>query len=164
MREIRVTATPVEKIAARVLTGITAGMPVLTLDGKLPVQYLCAGDRIITRAGARILREVAAMVLRDAQMIRIRANAFGGAPDTAARPEHDMFLTPVQPIVIRGRTALDLLGVDRAIVPAGLLANGDSITQVTVAEVRLFTLRFDREEVIYAGSLELGCPSLGCAD
>jgi len=159
MREIRVTATPVEKIAARVLAGITAGMPVLTLDGELPVQYLCAGDRIITRAGARELREIATMVLRDAVMIRVRADALG-----EGRPGRDLFLTPVQPVVVRGQIAHDLLGVQRAIVPAGLMVNGDSIVQSTVAEIRLFTLRFDREEVIYAGSLELGCPSFACTD
>lgn len=159
MREIRVTATPVEKIAARVLTGITAGMPVLTLDGELPVQYLCAGDRIVTRAGARILREITTMVLRDAAMIRVRADALGGE-----RPGRDILLTPVQPVVVRGQVAIDLLGVNSAVVPAGLLVNATSITQITVAETRLFTLRFDREEVIYAGSLELGCPSLGCTD
>lgn len=34
------------------------GTIVLTMDGALPVEYLSAGDRIITRAGASVLRRV----------------------------------------------------------------------------------------------------------
>ncbi|WP_132601814.1 hypothetical protein [Rhodovulum adriaticum] len=37
---------------------MTAGTIVLTLDGALPVEYLAAGDRIVTRAGARVLRDI----------------------------------------------------------------------------------------------------------
>ena len=36
--------------------GLTLGTLVLTADGMLPVEYLHAGDRIITRAGMRTLR------------------------------------------------------------------------------------------------------------
>ena len=36
--------------------GLTLGTLVLTADGTFPVEYLDAGDRIITRAGMRTLR------------------------------------------------------------------------------------------------------------
>lgn len=38
--------------------GLKLGTLVLTADGILPVEYLHAGDRIITRAGMRTLREL----------------------------------------------------------------------------------------------------------
>lgn len=36
--------------------GIALGTHVLTADGSLPVEYLQAGDRIVTRSGMRTLR------------------------------------------------------------------------------------------------------------
>ncbi len=68
--------------------GILSGTRVLTLDGELPVQFLCPGDRIITRSGARVLRGVemrieAAPVLaflpKVAAMRRVYALHFDGA-------------------------------------------------------------------------------------
>ncbi|MBU2935504.1 MULTISPECIES: Hint domain-containing protein [Pacificibacter] len=38
--------------------GILRGTHVLTADGTLPVEYLEAGDRIVTRAGMRTLRRL----------------------------------------------------------------------------------------------------------
>ncbi len=38
--------------------GLTAGTVVLTMDGAMPVEFLCSGDRIITRAGMRVLRRI----------------------------------------------------------------------------------------------------------
>lgn len=38
--------------------GLPIGTTILTLEGALPVEYLCAGDRIVTRAGMRILRQL----------------------------------------------------------------------------------------------------------
>jgi hypothetical protein len=55
------------------------------------------------------------------------------------------------------RGAKALYGRDVAMVAAQRLADGDYIRRETVAEVRLFTLRFGRDEVIYAGGLELAC-------
>jgi len=37
---------------------LALGTIVYTLDGALPVEYLNAGDRIVTRAGARVLRDL----------------------------------------------------------------------------------------------------------
>jgi len=38
------------------------GTIIYTLEGALPVEYLCIGDRILTRAGMRILRDVTTSV------------------------------------------------------------------------------------------------------
>lgn len=39
-------------------TALPIGTIVLTMEGALPVEYLNAGDRIITRAGMRVLRDI----------------------------------------------------------------------------------------------------------
>lgn len=132
--------------------GITAGTTVLTLEGELPVQFLAPGDRVITRAGARVLKGIAVSVLQDAQMVRISASALGHD-----RPEDDVFVAPGQPILVRDWRAKALYNRNAAMVEAQRLVDGDYIRKEVVAEVRLFTLYFEQEEVLYAGGLELAC-------
>lgn len=136
--------------------GMIAGTMVLTLDGELPVQFLAPGDRVITRSGARVLTGIEVSILTEAEVIRISASALGHD-----RPEADLFVVPAQPILIRDWRAKALYGTDTAMVPAARLADGDYIRKEVVAEVRLFTLRFAREEVVYAGGLELACAPVG---
>ncbi|GAB1363724.1 hypothetical protein MASR1M32_29600 [Rhodobacter sp.] len=134
------------------VAGITAGTMVLTLDGGLPVQFLAPGDRVVTRSGARVLKDVTVSVLRDATMVRISASALGHD-----RPDADLFVAPNQQILVRDWRAKALYGSDAAMVEAQRLADGEYIRKETVAEVRLFTLTFEREEVVFAGGLELAC-------
>lgn len=54
----RVRALPHIDTPASPKSGLPAGTIILTLDGALPVEYLAAGDHIITRAGARVLRDL----------------------------------------------------------------------------------------------------------
>lgn len=144
------TAAPVQETA--LAQGITAGTMVLTLEGELPVQFLAPGDRVITRGGARVLKEIAVSVLHDVQMVRISASALGHD-----RPEGDIFVAPGQPILVRDWRAKALYDRNSAMVEAQRLVDGDYIRKEVVAEVRLFTLYFEREEVLYAGGLELAC-------
>lgn len=134
------------------LEGIIAGTQVLTLDGELPVQFLAPGDRVITRSGARKVQSIDVSVVRDAEMIRISASSLGHE-----RPEADIFVAPGQQILVRDWRAKALYGKDVAMVEARRLADGDYIRKEVVAEARLFTLRFEHEEVVYAGGLELSC-------
>ncbi len=39
-------------------TGLPPGTIIFTMEGALPIEFLCPGDRIITRAGMRVLRAV----------------------------------------------------------------------------------------------------------
>ena len=139
-------------VEAAPLQGITAGATVLTMDGALPVQFLAPGDRIITRSGARVLKEITVAVVQNAPMVRISAAALGHD-----RPEADLFVSPAQQILVRDWRAKALYNKDVTMVEAQRLCDGDYIRRETVAEVRLFTLRFEREEVVYASGLELAC-------
>lgn len=133
---------------------LAAGTGVLSLAGELPVEFLEPGDRIITRSGARILRSVEVTVVQNARVIRLSPHVLG-----ANRPGADLVVAPDQPILIRDWRAQALYGAAQALVPAARLADGEYIRAETLAEVRLYTLRFDADEVIYAGGLELACPA-----
>jgi hypothetical protein len=155
MSDITLTDLLADDLPARVRVpsqAISAGTMVLTLDGALPVQFLAIGDRVITRAGARSLREVTVTVLSDVRLVRISARAL--TPDS---PQDDVILPPDQPIFIRDWRAQAMLGERQGVVPARKLMDGEHIRAESFVEMRLYTLRFDREEVIYAGGLELVC-------
>ena len=134
------------------LQAIAAGTTVLTLDGELPVEFLAPGDRILTRAGARRLRQVAMTLVHNARMVRISKDALG-----VERPGDDVMVSAEQQILIRDWRAKALYGTAQALIPAARLADGEYIRAEIVAEVRLFTLTFDDDAVIYAGGLELAC-------
>ncbi len=46
-----------------------------------------------------------------------------------------------------------------AAIPAARLADGEFVCVERHLNVRLFALRFDEDEVIYAEGLELACPA-----
>lgn len=143
----------IQSAATRVgLQAMQAGTPVLTLDGALPVEFLSLGDRILTRAGARRLRQIEVTVVQNARMVRISKHALG-----VERPSDDMMVSADQRIFIRDWRAKALYGAAQVLVPASRLADGANIRSEIAAEVRLFTLGFDDDAVIYAGGLELAC-------
>lgn len=134
--------------------GVLAGTMVRTLEGVLPVEYLTPGDRIVTRAGARRLTSISVVTRKHVELIRIRASTIGHD-----RPDQDLLLSPGQPVVIRDWRAQALYGVPAAAIPAARLADGEFVCLEHHYNVRLFTLTFDDEEVIYAEGLELACPA-----
>jgi Hint domain len=135
--------------------GILAGTMVRTLDGILPVEFLEPGDRIVTRSGARRLASFSVVTRRHVQLVRIRASAMGHD-----RPDQDLLLSPGQPVVIRDWRAKVLYGTPVAAIPAARLADGEFVVTETHHNAKLFTLRFEDDEVIYAEGLELACVAM----
>lgn len=133
------------------IKGIAAGTVVLTLDGALPVDFLSPGDRIITREGMRVLRDV--RVHRySGPAIRVIAGALGHD-----RPEQDLVLPEETLILIRDWRADALFGEAQATVPIARIADGEFIAPTKVLSMRLYELRFDTPQVVYAEGLELAC-------
>ncbi|MFM7334881.1 MAG: Hint domain-containing protein [Tabrizicola sp.] len=131
-----------------------AGTMVRTLDGLIPVDFLTPGDRIVTRAGARRLTSVSVVLRKQVDLVRVKASTMGHD-----RPDQDLLLSPGQSVLIRDWRARALYGVAVAAIPVARLADGEFICHETVSNARLFTLRFDEDEVIYAEGLELACPA-----
>lgn len=132
--------------------GLLAGTHIRTLDGVLPVEFLCPGDRIVTRDGSARLVSLSTSRRKAISVIRITASSLG-----YDRPETDLLLAPGQRVVIRDWRARVLYGTAVAAIPASRLADGEFVLTEFRADVRLFTLRFATEEVIYAEGLELAC-------
>lgn len=150
--EKRNSGAPALPLETKARSGITVGTKILTLDGELPVQFLAPGDLIVTRSGAMALLDISAEAHQNVEMVRIRASALGHD-----RPVGDVFLAAGQRLLLRDWRAQALYARNSAVVEAFRLADGEFISAETVTEVRLFTLRFSRAEVIYAEGLELVC-------
>lgn len=147
--QLPVTAATVQ---AGVGQGLAQGTLVLTLDGLLPVEYLTPGDRMITRKGAMRLAEVEMTLVQNARVICISADTLG-----SDCPVDDIRVSPDQPVFVRDWRARALTGQDRAMIAAARLVDGEFIRAEVMPELRLYTLRFAEEAVIYAAGLELSC-------
>ena len=139
------------------VTGMAAGTRVRTLDGVLPVEYLQPGDRMVTRSGARRLVSVSVRQSRALDVVRVRAGTLG-----FDRPEADLVLGPGQPVILRDWRARALHGAEVAAVTCARLADDEFVLRET-RKVRLFTLRFQEDEVIWAEGMELACPAVAAA-
>jgi hypothetical protein len=138
-----------------VVAGVLEGTEVSTLDGTLPVEYLQPGDRIVTRSGARKLKAVSVLQRRAMTLIRIRASVLGHD-----RPETDVLVAPGQCVLVRDWRAQALYRQTCAAIPAERLEDGEFVVRELHSHVRLYMLRFDDDEVIYADGLELACPAV----
>lgn len=145
----------IETSVAPALTGVVAGTGIRTLDGLLPVEFLEPGDRIVTRSGARRLVALSVQLRRGASLVRIRASTLGHD-----RPERDLLVAPGQRILVRDWRAQALYGCDVAAIQADRLADGEFVLRERLGQARLFTLRFDEDEVIWSEGLELACPAI----
>ncbi|MGO4907169.1 Hint domain-containing protein [Pseudorhodobacter sp. W20_MBD10_FR17] len=137
---------------ATTATGLVSGTPVMTLAGEMPVECLSAGDRLVTGSGARALVAVRSTVLPKTRLVCISPSALG-----IDQPEEDMRVMPDQGIHIRDWRAKALKGFPEAIIPAQELVDGEYIRFETAFGTRIYTLEFERAEVIYAGSVKLTC-------
>jgi hypothetical protein len=136
---------------SRDLAGISAGTLVSTVDGELPVEYLLPGDRIITRSGVREVRRITSHVVRSS--FRIRPRTLG-----LDRPEGEIVVGSAQQLHVRDWRARAFCNAAHATIPVGRLADGEYIVPDD-RPVRLWRLEFEREEVIFAGGLEVTIPA-----
>lgn len=152
MSKVRHNQVSDRTLALKQAGGLVAGTIVMTLYGALPVEYLTPGDRILTRSGAKELKSIAVRLDLDVAMVRIATGTFGHN-----RPSTETLVPQHQMILIRDWRAQALYGAPQAFVAAGRLADGHFARLETIAEVRIFTLEFDADVVIYAGGLECAC-------
>jgi hypothetical protein len=131
--------------------GLPAGTTVMTLDGEMPVEHLVPGDRVVSRtAGMALLRSIQVTEV-EVGMVRILAGSLGHT-----RPDRDMRVGPDTMIHIRDWRAQAMYGKTAALVPAHRLVDGEFVAAEERTTVRLYTLTFDRPQVIYADGLEVG--------
>ena len=151
------TGTAVGNAFALQKRGIASGTVVATLDGYLPVDFLAPGDRVVTRTGMRVVREV--RVARfTGSAVRIGALALGHD-----RPEQDLMLPADTLVLVRDWRARAIFGQDQALVPVERLVDGEYIALEKVTGMRLYELRFDAPQIVYAEGVEIYCDGVSTA-
>ncbi|MEP2028692.1 MAG: Hint domain-containing protein [Paracoccaceae bacterium] len=133
-----------------VARGLAPDAIIRTTDGELPIQYLSAGDRVITRdTGTSIVKSI-----RSAK-VTCRAIALAAGSLGHTRPDRDVILPADQQILIRDWRAQALFGGKQAMVPISRLIDGEYVSDMGEIEMILFQIEFDAPHVIYADGLEV---------
>lgn len=134
------------------LACFVTGTRIATADGFRPVEALRIGDLVRTQSGeARPIRWIGHRSVdprrhpkpEQVRPLRIAAGAFG-----PGRPERALFVSADHGICVHGVDA----GAP-VLVPAGLLANGDSIAPVDLGAVTYWHVELDSHDVILAEGL-----------
>ena len=141
----------IERLAREIeFTGLAAGALVMTLEGEMPVDFLSAGDRVITRdSGMATVRSVRAKTIT-CDVVSIMAGSLGHT-----RPERDVTLPADQRVLIRDWRAEAMTGQKQALIPARDLIDGEFVRVQAGVEVTLYEIELDRAHVIYADGLEV---------
>lgn len=132
-------------------SGVPTGTLIRTSEGDMPVEFLTAGDQVLTRGnGFQPLRSVGVVVARDVDVVRFSPRALGRA--SGAR----MLTVPVaQQVLTRDWRAQIVYGTDSLLTPAGSLVDGGEAQRDRLDQLRLFQLHFDSSQVIWANGVEL---------
>lgn len=131
-------------------TGLCEGTHVMTLDGNLPVEYLCEGDMVLTRNGARALRRITAKPLKDCPILVLRSAIGPG------RPERDLYLAPDQAVHLRDWRGRFVMGSDQRSLPLARLVDNDLIQWAEhPGDLLVYELEFLTQQIFYAEGLEV---------
>lgn len=141
--------------------GVVSGTLIATELGWLPAEDLRPGDRVVTFDNGMV-------PLRDAGLSQLMT---GGnrvpraywplmVPEKALGNRKEMLLLPEQGVLVESDEGEDLFGDPFLMVAASALDGYKGIERVPpTPEVKIVTLRFDSEEVVYAnGMVLMHCP------
>jgi hypothetical protein len=131
--------------------GIPVGVKIMTSEGEIPSEFVCPGDKVVTRNGGLISVDAVVAGTYSTRAIRISEGCFG-----KAGPAEDVVVPIDQPVLVRDWRARAMFGQSQAMTTAGQLVDGEFITDIGPRRMRLVRFSFDRPRVIYAGGLELG--------
>lgn len=130
--------------------GLCEGTHVRTLEGDLPVEYLCEGDMIVTRVGARALRRITARPLQDKHILVLRSAIGRG------RPARDLYLAPGQAVHLADWHGSRIFGSDQRSIALAKLVDHDFIQWSEHPEnLLVYELEFLTQQVFYAEGLEV---------
>lgn len=155
MKTFEVTITKQNKAEAKLVCGIAAGTKVMTLDGEMPVEFLTAGDRVITRdTGMAVLKGIRARKVA-CDLVHIAGGSLGHN-----RPEADITVPSGQELLIRDWRAEAIFGKKHALVSADRLVDGEFVRALGKGVMTVYELIFETDHIIYAGGLEIAAKSL----
>ncbi len=131
--------------------GVPASTLIRTAEGDLPVEYLSAGDMVLTRGnGLQRLLSVAAVMARDVDVVHFTPRALGRA--NGARP---LVIPVAQQVLMHDWRARIVYGSDSILTPAASLVDGASVQRRRLKSLNLFQLHFEQPQVIWANGIKL---------
>lgn len=133
-------------------SGFLVGSKILTLDGELPVEHLCVGDRVITRDTGMAVLQAIHVTQTECNLVAIAKGALG-----QNSPLADISVPVDQQILLRGWRAVALTGKKQVLSAVGSLTNNEFICPVGLKRVRLFSLTFAKPHILYVDGLEMEC-------
>jgi len=93
-------------------SGFLVGSKILTLDGELPVEHLCVGDRVITRDTGMAVLQAIHVTQTECNLVAIAKGALG-----QNSPLADISVPVDQQILLRGWRAVALTGKKQVLLP-----------------------------------------------
>lgn len=137
------------KAASQHHLGVPAGSHILTSAGELPIEYIGAGDKAITRdCGMSLIKAIEPVEFRG-PIVRLLAGTLG-----QAYPDKDILLPADQLILLRDWRAKMLFGSDEIMVPVHRLVDGEFVTLIENGEITLFQMELAAGQIVYADGLE----------
>ncbi|GGX48205.1 hypothetical protein GCM10007385_15040 [Tateyamaria omphalii] len=138
--------------------GLVSGTLILTADGEIPVEYLSAGDRIITRNAGLVPLTASQSYRTTDEAVKIAAGSLGHT-----KPTHNVIIPAAQMVLVRDWRAKALRGAAQAVMPAGCLIDDEFITSLGPREMTLVRMGFESPHIVYADGLELSVPAMTMA-
>lgn len=134
-------------------TGFLEGTLIRTADGDRPVEYLLAGDRIVTRDnGIRELRGTSTLVACDIDVVAFLPAETAGS-ETEAEP---LLIVPsMQQVAVEDWRAEVVFEQTSLATPAGSLVDGLRVRREKRKLVRLFRLHFDSPQMVQSNGFFL---------
>ena len=132
-------------------SGLLPGTLVQTTEGEIPVEFLLAGDIVLTRKGPVELRGTSAVMARDVDVVVIRP----GAPVGGVAAKVAVTLPADQQVLVSDWRATILHGQSEMLTPASSLVDDVLVRRETRARQRLIRLHFDAPQVIRVGGVEV---------
>jgi len=134
-------------------TGFLEGTVIRTAEGDRPVEYLLAGDRIVTRDnGIRELRGTSTLVACDIDVITFMP---AGEAGTQTPVEPLLVVPAMQQVAVDDWRARVIYEQSSLATPAGSLVDGLRIKRETRKLVRLFRLHFDSPQLVISNGFAL---------
>lgn len=134
-------------------TGFLEGTVIRTTEGDRPVEYLLAGDQIVTHEnGTKELRGTSTLVACDIDVIAFHAKSKAGSEDAA---EPLLVVPAMQQIVVDDWRARVVFEQPSILTPAGSMVDGVLIRRETRKLVRLFRLHFDSPQLVISNGFML---------
>lgn len=144
----QITQSPVPVLAAtRRLTGFVPGTVLRTSDGDIPVEFIAAGDRVLTRErGLVTVQGVSVIEAAQIDLVRFKAGVYDNT--------RDLVVPAAQQVLVRDWRAALLGDGERMLTSAGALVDGMLVTRETRVGQRLVKLHLGGQGVVWAEGME----------